>query len=95
MIKEKISKEKTELINKKNRLKADFAEAKQDTRLFAILFIEFALSMAVVLSIYLYLDPETNLVPFPLNIISFAFLMILMYFVFNKTKEFREERKLR
>ncbi|MFH1663938.1 MAG: hypothetical protein ABH986_03970 [archaeon] len=95
MIKEKISKEKNELISKKDRLKKDFSEAKQDKRIFALLFIEFVISIAIALSIYFYLDPETNVVPFPLGFFVFAGLMVLLYFVFHKTKEFREERKLK
>jgi membrane protein implicated in regulation of membrane protease activity len=98
MIKEKISKEKSELIRKKNKLMRDFSEAKKDTRVFALLFIEFAVSVAIALSIYFYLDPEVEIkelrnVPFYLKLIAFIALMFLLAMLFHKTKEFREERK--
>jgi len=93
MIKEKLVKEKQKVVDKKNKVKKGFAEAKQDTRIFALLFIEFIVSLAIALSIYFYLDPETNIVPFPLNVVVFIGLMVVLYFVFHKTKEFREERK--
>jgi len=95
MIKEKISKEKNQLVEKKDEFKTGFAEAKKDKRIFAMLFVELVVSIAIALSIYFYLDPETNVVPFPLNIPVFIGLMVLLYFVFHKTKEFREERKIK
>ena len=93
MIKEKLAKEKQKIVDEKNKVKQGFKEGKQDTRIFAMLFIEFIVSLAIALSIYFYLDPETNIVPFPLNVVVFIGLMVILYFVFHKTKEFREERK--
>ncbi len=92
MIKEKISKEKSNLIQKKDFFQEAFSEAKKDPRIFAMLFIEFIISVAIAVSIYFYLDPEKNIVPFPLNIAVFAGLMVLLALVFHKTKEFRVAR---
>ncbi|MBU2101073.1 hypothetical protein KKG83_03125 [Candidatus Micrarchaeota archaeon] len=93
MIKERLVKEKQELVNDKNRIKETLSEGKQDKRIFALLFVEFAISVAIALSIYFYLDPETNVVPFPLSVFVFGVLMFLLAVVFHKTKEFRIERK--
>ncbi len=93
MIKEKVLKEKNHLIKKKDELKFGFFEAKKDTRIFALLFVEFLISVAIAVSIFFYLDPETDIVPFPWGIPIFIVLMVLLAMVFHKTKEFREERK--
>jgi len=92
-IKGKLVKEKQEMAKRKDKLKFGFLEAKADRRIFALLFIEFAISVAIALSIYFYLDPETNVVPFPYSIITFIVLMALLALVFHKTKEFRKERE--
>ncbi len=92
-VKGKIIKEKNQIIKRKNKLKHGFFEAKEDPRIFALLFIEFSISIAIALSIYFYLDPEANIVPFPYGIIIFAGLMFLLAMVFHNTKGFREKRK--
>ena len=104
-VKGKVTKEKQEMVKRKDKLKFGFLEAKQDRRIFAMLFIEFAISVAIALSIYFYLDPEVNLIQFKvfegmpdylvfiLKLVSFVFLMALLAVIFHKTKEFREERK--
>jgi len=55
--------------------------------LFVIAEIIFAFLIA--LSIYLYLDPEVNLISFPFNYIAFAFLLGVGLLLFSHTKEFR------
>jgi hypothetical protein len=95
MIREKLSKEKQKLLEKKDKVKKTFNEGKEDKRIFAMLFVEFVISVAIALSIYFYLDPEINVVPFPLNLFVFAALMFLLALVFHKTKEFRTERAAR
>ncbi len=93
MIKEKLFQEKQELIEKKDKVKKTFFEGKKDNRIFALLFVEFIVSIAIALSIYFYLDPEINVISFPLNLVVFGGLMLLLALVFHKTKEFREYRK--
>jgi len=61
-IKGKVIKEKELMVKRKDKLKFNFFEAKADVRIFAMLFIEFVISVAIALSIYFYLDPEVNLV---------------------------------
>jgi sodium--glutamate symport carrier gltS len=92
MLKERLVKEKQELIKDKEHIKETFREGKKDKRIFALLFVEFLISIAIALSIYFYLDPETNVVPFPLSVLVFGVLMFLLAVVFHKTKEFRDER---
>lgn len=97
-IKGKVIKEKNEMVKRKDKFKFGFLEAKADRRIFAMLFVEFIISIAIALSIYFYLDPEVKVeelknVPFYLKLIAFIVLMGLLAIVFHKTKEFREERK--
>jgi len=53
-------------------------------------FAEIVFALVVAISIFLYLDPEINLVPFPLNIVGFAFFLGISLLFFSHTKSFRE-----
>ncbi len=55
-----------------------------------LVLLEMLLVFFIAVSIYVYLDPEVNLVPFPWNIIIFGLLLFFMVLVFNKTRYFRE-----
>jgi len=79
----------------KNLFKVLFIEAEdrilnanKKITLFIIAEIIFAFLIAT--SIYLYLDPEVNVIPFPLNYIGFAFLLGIGLLLFSHTKQFRE-----
>jgi hypothetical protein len=58
----------------------------------AIVFVfgEVVFAIIIALSILFYLDPEINLVPFPMNYISFAFFLGISLLLFSHTKQFRE-----
>ncbi len=59
-------------------------------KIFIFSFTELVFSILIALSIFLYLDPEVNLVPYPYNYISFAVLLILSFVLFSHSKEFRK-----
>jgi hypothetical protein len=50
---------------------------------------ELFLALLVAASIYLYLDPEVNVIPYPLNFIAFAILIAITLMVFSQSKNFR------
>jgi len=52
-------------------------------------FGEIAFATILALSIFLYLDPEINLAPFPMNYVSFAFFLGISLLLFSHTKQFR------
>jgi len=78
----------------KNLFKVLFLEIKykaQNTSKETIVFILAELLFATVLaiSIFLYLDPEINIVPAPYNYIAFAFFLGLSLLLFSHTKQYR------
>lgn len=62
-----------------------------DLKTFIFVFTELVFSVLIALSIFIYLDPEVNLVPYPYNYISFAFLLGIAYILFSHSKEFRKK----
>jgi len=52
-------------------------------------FTELIFAILIALSIFIYVDPEVNLVPYPYNYISFAVLLIIAYVLFSHSKDFR------
>jgi hypothetical protein len=61
-----------------------------DRRVIALVFAEIVFTISFALSIFLYLDPEIDLFPYPTNVIVFILVMLFGYSIFSNTKEFRE-----
>ncbi|MFA6269161.1 MAG: hypothetical protein WCW13_03670 [archaeon] len=79
----------------KNFSKVFFFEIKERvffTRREVTLFVFAELMFAIILavSIYLYLDPEINIVPYPYNYVGFGIFIVVSYLFFSHTKEFRQ-----
>ena len=55
-----------------------------------LLFFEIVFAVVIAFAIYLYLDPEVNVVPWPMNYITFIAFVGFGLFIFSKTKSFRE-----
>lgn len=53
------------------------------------IFAEVIYAFALACSIFVYLDPDINLVPAPYNYIGFAALAVIGFVLFSHTKEFR------
>jgi len=73
--------------------KVIFGTAKQkffgmNREVVALLFAEFVFAILIATSIYVYLDPDVNFVPWPFNYISFFALLAVGLFLFSKTKPF-------
>jgi hypothetical protein len=68
-------------------LKEKIKNTRKEVAFFVLAEIMFAVIIA--LSIYVYLDPEVNLVPFPFNYVGFAFFLGISYLFFSHTKNFR------
>lgn len=72
-----------------------FGTAKQkifgmNRQFFVLILFEISFAIIIALSIYIYLDPDVNIVPWPFNFISFFALLAFGIFIFSKTKLFRE-----
>ena len=63
--------------------------AKDDSRVLALLLLQFIFVMVIVVSIALYLDPETNIIGFPWNIIGFVIFVAGSFWLYSYTKFFR------
>ena len=72
-------------ISAKNKLRS----AKDDSRVLALLLLQFIFIMVIVVSIALYLDPDTNIVSFPWNIIGFVLFVAGSFWLYSYTKFFR------
>jgi len=55
-----------------------------------LLFVEFIFAIMLAVAIYIYLDPEVDIVPWPWNYITFFIVLIVGLYFFSKTKPFRE-----
>lgn len=62
---------------------------KTNRKIIVLMFAELVFIASLAFSIYLYLDPEVNLFPYPTNILTFLIVIIFGYLVFSTTKEFR------
>jgi hypothetical protein len=56
-----------------------------------ILVTEFVFAIILAYSIFIYLDPEVNLVPWPYNYITFFVIFITGVYLFSQTKVFRQQ----
>ncbi len=56
---------------------------------FALLLLEFILSMVVLLGLLVYIDPVTNQIDPPFNFIIFGGLVLLVFYIYNYTSSFR------
>ncbi len=65
--------------------------AKKEPRIPALLIVEFFLSMILVLATIIYLDPKTNLVPWPLNVVLFLIILGIVVYLYGFSKPFRKE----
>ncbi len=61
-----------------------------DRNVAILLITEFVFAIVIAFSVYIYLDPEVNLVPWPFNWIAFIAFLALGYYLFSQTKLFRE-----
>ncbi len=61
-----------------------------DKEVSVLLFVEFTFAIMLAVAIYIYLDPEVNLVPWPWNYITFFIVLIVGLYFFSQTKQFRE-----
>ena len=61
-----------------------------DKEITVLLFVEFIFAIMLAVAIYIYLDPEVNIVPWPWNYIAFFIVLIFGLYFFSKTKPFRE-----
>lgn len=59
-----------------------------------LILSEFVFSVVVAFSIYFYLDPEINIIPFPWNFIFFIGFVIVSLYLFSYTYDFRSSKKL-
>lgn len=59
-------------------------------RVIVLMFAEIVFIFTLAFSIYLYLDPEVDLFPYPTNIITFLIVIIFGYLIFSNTKDFRQ-----
>ncbi|VVB75074.1 Uncharacterised protein [uncultured archaeon] len=53
-------------------------------------FVETAYAVILAVAIFIYLDPDINLVPYPWNYIGFAVFLGLGLLLFSHTKDFRQ-----
>jgi len=60
--------------------------AKKEPRIPALLVVEFFLSMILVLATVIYLDPKTNLVPWPYNVIAFLVILGIVVYLYGFSK---------
>lgn len=67
--------------------------AKQETRIPALLALEFFLAMVVVLATFIYLDPEYNLVPWPLNVFFFLAVLGITAYLYAFSSGFRRQSR--
>lgn len=78
-----------------------FGKAKEkilgiEKRIIILVFFQFIFAFIIAIAIAFYLDPEISFpgfseVPFPFNIIAFIGFLVFGFYVFSKTKPFREE----
>ena len=89
-------KEISSLLTKEVKLKA--LKAKSDPKVIGLFFVELAIIIVLSLSIFVYLDPETNIsavkdVPNYAKVITFFFLALIFLFIFNETQQYRTQIK--
>jgi hypothetical protein len=82
------------MIIHKNLFKVIFSAAKTKATNMTkadVVFIlgEVVFASILAISIFLYLDPEVNLVPFPYNYLAFAFFLGISLLLFSHTKQYR------
>ena len=56
----------------------------------ALIFAEFVFVIIIAFSIFIYLDPDINVVPAPYNYIAFIAFLAFSIFLYSKTRQFRE-----
>ena len=56
----------------------------------ALILAELVFTVGLALSVFLYLDPDINVFPFPSNYVAFFLLLVFGYVIFSTTKDFRE-----
>ena len=65
-----------------------------DKNILALLFVEFIFAILIAFSIYIYLDPEVNIipstVPWFVKLIFFVFFVGIGLWIFSRTKIFRD-----
>jgi hypothetical protein len=59
------------------------------TEIIALWIAEFAFASVIAMSIYIYLDPNVDIVPFPYNFVGFFGLLAFGLILFSHTKHFR------
>ena len=65
--------------------------AKKEPRIPGLLILEFALSMALVLATFVWLDPDYNIVPWPFNVFLFLAMLGIVVYLYAFSESFRKE----
>jgi acetyltransferase-like isoleucine patch superfamily enzyme len=78
-----------------NELKEKARGANEDPRIIALIFVDFIIAIIIAIGLFVYIDPETNIVPFPLNIIGFAVLITIFLYIYKFTHDFRMSPKVK
>jgi len=76
-----------------NRAKQKLKHASQDPRVMALIVLELVIVLIVCVGIYVYLDPETNIIAFPWNFLGFILLVGVSAYLYRFTKFYRIEEK--
>jgi hypothetical protein len=61
-----------------------------DREVLSLLFLETIFAIIVAVSIYIYIDPEVNVVPWPYNYLTFIAIFLFGFYIFSNTRPFRE-----
>ena len=76
-----------------NRAKQKLKHASTDPRVMALIAIELVIIFIVCIGIVVYLDPDTNIIPFPWNLLGFAIIIIISAYLYRFTGLYRIEEK--
>ena len=76
-----------------NRAKQKLEHASTDPRVMALIVIELIIVLIISVGVYVYLDPETNLIPFPWNLFGFIILIGISAYLYRFTGLYRVEEK--
>ncbi|MEK6958504.1 MAG: hypothetical protein AABW59_00500 [archaeon] len=60
-------------------------------QVYGLYIAEMVFVAILAVSIYLYLDPEINIVPFPFNFIGFFAFILVSFYMFSQTRQFRQQ----
>lgn len=76
-----------------NRAKQKLKHASTDPRVMALIVIELIIILIISIGIYVFLDPDINIIPFPINMIGFIILIGISAYLYRFTALYRVEEK--